>query len=158
MCLLIRCPAIDVPLLRAFACAGMCLPSRCLSMVYTRHNIHKRLIIIQIVERLSDFMEFKAHYLAHIKSLIWYYRGPVESVPPHLHVKSIEVLLWYHIILLTLFSCQIVWAYVVLASTVRFICPCPSHPWVNYPDNIQLKVQVIEFLTQNFSVLCYFNS
>jgi hypothetical protein len=31
-CLLMRCPVIDVLLLSEFACAGMCLPSRCLAM------------------------------------------------------------------------------------------------------------------------------
>jgi hypothetical protein len=31
-CLLLRCLAIDVLLLRASASAGMCLPSRCLAM------------------------------------------------------------------------------------------------------------------------------
>jgi hypothetical protein len=33
MCLLIRCLAIDVLLLSEFACAGVCLLSRCLAMV-----------------------------------------------------------------------------------------------------------------------------
>jgi hypothetical protein len=32
VCLLIRCLAIDVLLFSEFACAGMCLPSRCLAM------------------------------------------------------------------------------------------------------------------------------
>jgi hypothetical protein len=31
-CWLVRCLAMDVLLLRAYACAGMCLPSRCLTM------------------------------------------------------------------------------------------------------------------------------
>lgn len=59
------------------------------------HNVLKQLIIIQI-EKLSEFMESKAHYLIHIKSLIWHCRGPVESVPPYLYVKFVEDLLWYH--------------------------------------------------------------
>jgi hypothetical protein len=41
----IRCLAIDVLLLREFACAGTCLPSRCLAM-----GIH-----VTTFSRLEDF-------------------------------------------------------------------------------------------------------
>jgi hypothetical protein len=46
--LLIRCLAVDVPLLRAYASAGMCLSSRCLAMDL---NIT---ILVQLPHRESE--------------------------------------------------------------------------------------------------------
>jgi hypothetical protein len=49
-CLLIRCQAIDVLLLCEFACAGRCLPSRCLAM-----GIHVTISIWTRCQRLLSF-------------------------------------------------------------------------------------------------------
>jgi hypothetical protein len=50
-CLLIRCLAVDVLMLRTFASAGMCLPSRCLEM-----GIHVTIFISIFILVLSSHL------------------------------------------------------------------------------------------------------
>jgi hypothetical protein len=53
-CLLIRCPVMDGPLLRALATAGMCLQSRCLAV-----GLYVTILLLNIAYILCSLFYFE---------------------------------------------------------------------------------------------------